>query len=243
MRLTRRWKIVLAAAVGVAALVAGGAVAATKLMSPNDRSQAIVNDAAKQLGVEPAKLSAALKKAVENQVDAEVAAGRITKEQGEALKQRIESSDFPLLGVGGPGFGPGGRGFGFGHRGGFAHHMGLDAAANYLGMTEAELRTELVSGKSLAEVAKAKGKSVDGLVDALVADAKTKIDAAVKAGRLTQAQADEVLSDLKTRVTERVNGVHGAEHMRGFRDGGPDFGGPPAFGPPPGVPPTAGPPA
>ncbi len=90
MNLTRTWKVVLAAAVGVAALVAGGAVAATKLMSPGERSQAIVNDAAKQLGVEPAKLSAALKKAVENQVDAEVAAGRITKEQGDALKQRIE---------------------------------------------------------------------------------------------------------------------------------------------------------
>jgi len=238
MNLTRTWKVVLAAAVGVAALVAGGAVAATKLMSPGERSQAIVNDAAKQLGVEPAKLSAALKKAVENQVDAEVAAGRITKEQGDALKQRIESSGFPLLGVGGRGFGP---------HGGFGHHDGpfggLEAAASYLGLTEAQLRTELMSGKSLAQVAKDKGKTVDGLVNALVADAKTRIDAAVKAGRLTQAQADQVLTDLKQRVTDRVNGVRGPEHLRGFRHGGAEFGGPPAFGPPPSAPPAYAPPA
>lgn len=227
MNLTRTWKVVLAAAVGVAALVAGGAVAATQLMSPSDRSQAIVDDAAKQLGVEPAKLSAALKKALENQVDAEVAAGRLTKEQGDALKGRIEAGAYPILGLGGPGFG---------HHGKFGHHEGpfggLDAASSYLGVTEAELWTELMNGKTLAQVAKDKGKSVDGLVNALVADAKTKIDAAVKAGRLTQAQADQVLADLKARITDRVNNAGGPEHMRGFRHGGPDFGGPPAFGPP-----------
>src|SRR4051794_32491105 len=163
MSFTRTWKVVVAAAVGVAALVAGGAVAATQLMSPGDRSQAIVNDAAKQLGVEPAKLSAALKKALENQVDAEVAAGRLTKEQGDALKQRIEAAASPIFGLGGPGFDHHGR---FGHDGPFG---GLETAASYLGVTEAELRTELMNGKTLAQVAKDKGKSVDGLVNALVA--------------------------------------------------------------------------
>ena len=79
------------------------------------------------------------------------------------------------------------------------HHggAGLDAAAKYLGVTEAQLRTELQNGKTLADVAKAHGKTVDGLVNALVADAQTKLDAAVKAGSLTQAQANEMLSELK----------------------------------------------
>jgi hypothetical protein len=53
----------------------------------------------------------------------------------------------------------------------------------------------------------------------------------VTAGRLTQDQADQVLSDLKERVTDRVNGVKGPEGFRGFRRNG-DFGGPPAVGPP-----------
>jgi len=127
-------------------------------------------------------------------------------------------------GVGGPG-----PGFGFGHGIVFG---GLEPAASYLGLTQAELRTELMSGKTLADVAAAKGKSVDGLAEALMAETKTRVAAGVAAGRLTQADADEVLRDLKQRVTDRVNGVRGPDGLRGFRDGGPDFGGPLPFGPP-----------
>src|SRR5829696_248883 len=129
----RNWKAGVAVVVGAVFVGAGGAVAAGKLISPGERSQAVVDDAAKQLGVEPAKLTAALEKALENQIDADVAAGRITKEHGEAMKARIEAGDYPLLDVG-PRFG------GFGH--GFHGHVGfggLDAAASYLGVTEEQL--------------------------------------------------------------------------------------------------------
>ena len=43
----------------------------------------------------------------------------------------------------------------------------LATAATYIGITEAQLRTELEAGKSLAEVAVAKGKTRDGLIAAL----------------------------------------------------------------------------
>src|ERR671931_169982 len=73
----------------VAALAVGGAgagVAATQLRSsPNEESQAIVNDAAKQLGLQPDQLSGALKKAIENQIDAAVAAGQVAKDQGKSV--------------------------------------------------------------------------------------------------------------------------------------------------------------
>lgn len=192
-------KVVIGVAAGLLLVGAGGAFAAGRLSSPKEERQAVINDAAKQLGIEPAKLSAALTKALQNRVDAAVADGRLTKAQGEALKARIAAGDTPLL------FGGGLR-----HDGpGFGHHRGpgLDAAAKYIGITEAELRTELESGKSLGAVAKEHGKTVDGLTDALVADAKTKLDAAVKAGRLTQAQANEMLSELKEHVTDFVNGT------------------------------------
>jgi hypothetical protein len=217
MDLTRHWRVGVAAAAALAVAGAGGAIAATKLTSPTERSRAIVTDAAKQLGVDPSKLQAALKKALENQIDADVAAGGLTKEQGEALKQRIESSDYPLFGLGG--------GFGFGHHRG-AVFGGLEAAATYLGLSESELRSELVSGKSLADVAKAKGKSVDGLVNVLVADAKKHIEDAVTAGRLTRQQADQIEADLKTRVQDRVNDVRPPREFRGFRRG---FYAPPRF--------------
>jgi hypothetical protein len=197
----------------VAALAVGGTgagIAATKLgSSPSAESKAIVDDAAKQLGVQPSALSGALKKALTARVDAAVAAGRLTKEQGAELKARIASDDFPLFGS--PGMG-GGH---FGHHGG----PGLDAAAKYLGLTEANLRTELESGKTLAEVAKAHDKTVDGLIAALKADAKQKLDAAVKAGRLTQAQETRMLADLDQRIGDFVNGKLMGRHQRGF--GGP----------------------
>src|SRR6476619_4039478 len=104
-----RRKVIAGAAAALAVGGAGAGVAATKLAanSPSE-SKAIVNDAAKSLGVEPSKLSAALKKAYENRIDAAVAADRLTKQQGDELKQRIESGDFPLLGPPGLGNGPGG---------------------------------------------------------------------------------------------------------------------------------------
>jgi hypothetical protein len=193
----------------VAALAVGGAsagVAATKLVnqSPSEESKAIVNDAAKNLGVEPTKLSAAIKKALEDRVDAAVAAGRLTKAQGDELKKRIESDEFPLFGVPGFGFRHGGPGFGFG--GPPELFKGLDGVASYLGLTEAKLRAQLNDGKSLAQIAKAQGKSVSGLEAMLKKNLQDKLDAAVKAGKLSKENEQRVLKGFDKRIDEFVNG-------------------------------------
>src|SRR6185437_12126293 len=146
--MNRTLKLVIGAA-ALAAIAGGGvAIAASDSSSPSQDSQAIINDAAQRLGIDSTKLSNALKQALLDRVDAAVAAGRITKAEGDALKQRINSNDFPIIG--------GGR-HGFGH-GGFLGK--IDAAASYLGVTEAQLRSELEGGKTLAQVAKDHGKSV-----------------------------------------------------------------------------------
>jgi hypothetical protein len=192
-------KLLVVAVAGLAAVGAGAAWAAGGFDTPQQQSQAVIDDAAQQLGIAPAKLSEALKKALENQVDAQVAAGAITKAQGDAMKARIESGEYPVI-TGGLGFGGHGR-----HGMGFGDH--LAAAATYLGLSESDLQTQLASGKSLADIAKAQGKSVDGLVDALLADEKKELDAAVAAGKLTQAQADQMLANAKQRITDMVNGT------------------------------------
>jgi hypothetical protein len=213
---------------GVAAVLAvagtGAAVAATQLGSPREESQAILNDAARQLGIEPTKLSDALKTALKNRVDAAVAAGRVTKEQGEALKARIDADGYPLLFDGPGGFGHPGR---FGH---FVHFGDLSVAASHLGVTAEQLRTDLRAGKTLAQIAKEKDKSVDGLIRTLVDKAKERLDAAVNAGGLTEAQKQSILADLQQRITDFVNGTRPAFGRHGLR--GPDsffgdrFGGP-----------------
>ena len=66
--------------------------------------------------------------------------------------------------------GPGGMGGpGMGHRG----PGGLEAAAKVLGMSVEDLGKELWSGKSLADVAKAKGVDKQKLIGAMVAEART----------------------------------------------------------------------
>ena len=208
----KRTKFAVGTGAALAVVGAGGAVAATKL-SPTEESKAVVEDAAKQLGVDPAKLTDALKRALENRIDEAVEAGRLTQEQGEAMKQRIETDDFPLF-----------PGPALGHRG-FGHHAGLrdlDAAAAFLGLEEDVPRDRLRDGETLADVAKAEGKSVDALVTAIVAATTKRLDEAVASGRLTKAQRDEIASGLKARTTAIVNGDFPALKGRGGH--GPGFG-------------------
>src|SRR5919108_60304 len=150
---------------------------------------------------------------------------RSPKEQGAAIKKRIESGDFQLFG--GPGLGPG---FHHGPFPGFGFFGGLDAAATYLGLTRTQLESRLNDGKTLAEIAKAQDKSVDGLVNAMYDAAKQKLDDAVSAGRLTKSEEQRVLADLKSRLTDFVNNAQLRLHRD--RDGDHDFRG----GPPEGVP-------
>ena len=87
----------------------------------------------------------------------------------------------------------------------------LSAAAAYLGLTPAALQADLEAGTTLAQVAAAtSGKSVDGLVAALVAAEKTELDAAVAAGRITAAQEASIVATLQQRVTDLVNGLRPA---------------------------------
>ena len=199
-----RPKIVVALVAAVALAVAlgvTGAVAASRALTADDERRALLDDAAGRLGVEPSQLEDALQEALKARVDAAVDEGRLTEAQGAELKDRIDAGELPFLrGLGRPG--PSG---GFGHFG-HGHFEKFETAASYLGLSEAELRERLADGKTLAEIAKAEGKSVDGLVQALVKDAKARLDQAVAAGKLTRAEADEIAERLGERITDLVNG-------------------------------------
>jgi len=85
------------------------------------------------------------------------------------------------------------------------------AATAYLGISHKQLRTELRSGKTLAQIADASsGKSEAGLIEALVAAKKTAIAASVKAGTITQAQANAREGKLVSRMRARVQRTRGA---------------------------------
>ncbi|MGH9181484.1 MAG: hypothetical protein ACRDY5_07205 [Acidimicrobiales bacterium] len=102
---------------------------------------------------------------------------------------------------------PPGRHGGPGRHGAIAHH--LDAAATAIGITPAELTTALGSGQSIAQVAQSRNVPVQKVIDALVAEARSRLAAKVTAGELTQTQADEKAADLVKRVTDLVNHTGG----------------------------------
>jgi hypothetical protein len=118
---------------------------------------------------------------------------------------------------GGLGPGDGDFGNGLGRRGFFG---GTSAAAAYLGLSASALQTQLQSGKTLADVAKAQGKTVAGLVAAMVASQKKRLQSAVANGMLTEAQAQQIESQMAQRLKDFVNGVRPQFGGGGFGGGG-----------------------
>ena len=232
--MTRR-KVAIAAGAGAAVIVvaglgAAGAVGASHMLSPSEDSKAVIDDAAAQLGVEPSALSDALRQAFENRIDDAVEAGKLTEEQAKRMKERLDSSDVPLLfGLGGPHR----PGHGFGQRGGFGGSALLETAASYLGMSEAELRKALRDG-TLGDIAKEQGKSAAGLVDALVAVQTKGLDEAVDEGRLTEDQAADLEKGLEERMQALVDGElrRPLDGSHRFWPGSGSPRAPPAFGGP-----------
>ena len=82
----------------------------------------------------------------------------------------------------------------------------MATSATYLGVSATDLKSEVQSGKSLADIANATaGKSRDGLVAALTTAADQKIDAQATAGTLTAQQATAAKQKVATQITELVD--------------------------------------
>jgi hypothetical protein len=75
-----------------------------------------------------------------------------------------------------------------------------DAAEKLLGMTAAEIQAARLDGKSLAELAQAKGVSKDALIQAILDEHKTDLAKLVTDGKMTQAQADAMVSRMQEQV-------------------------------------------
>ncbi|GAV22187.1 DUF2680 domain-containing protein [Carboxydothermus pertinax] len=150
------------------------------------------------------------KKAKINQL---VKDGKITQAQADAMLQNITERTKQM--VNSVDLGP----KGFGHRG--FGVVGPDELASFLGINVNTLISQQQSGKTLVEIAKAKGKTETELINFIVTKEKEKINQLVKDGKITQTQADNFLKNIETRVKNMVNstalGPKGFGHRGGFR--------------------------
>ena len=100
--------------------------------------------------------------------------------------------------------------------GGFGHSESVtdtSVVAKAIGITEAELKTALTGGQTVAAVAKAHNVPLQTVIDALVADGTSELAAQVASGSISQAQADAEKAEILQRATAQANGTfEGGRH-------------------------------
>jgi hypothetical protein len=82
----------------------------------------------------------------------------------------------------------------------------LRESVHYIGLPAEAVKNQVKAGKSLGEIADQRpGKSRDGLIKDLDDAAAARIQAAVTAGRLTQAQADQLTPKVDDAIVKIVD--------------------------------------
>jgi hypothetical protein len=77
--------------------------------------------------------------------------------------------------------------------------------ADLLEMTQVQIQEQRLAGKSLVQIAATKNISEETLVNTIMADRQQLLQKQVTDGTITQAQADQCLTQMKERVQLAVN--------------------------------------
>ncbi len=206
-------KVLMGVSVVVALVVAltVGVVAHAQTATPQGKDASFWGFLAKRLNSTPEAVQQAIRDAAKDVVAQAVSNGKLTQDQAAQANARIDrwQGKAPL-------------GFAAGRAAqakldkARAHlsKVGLEAAAQALGVTPQDLKAELDKGQTLRQVAQA--RNVDAAkVEKAVADAlKGELDKAVAAGKLTQARADQA----KARIDQTVGKLMDA-HLGGAQQG------------------------
>jgi polyhydroxyalkanoate synthesis regulator phasin len=220
MRL-RKVALIVGVAGAIAAIaVAGTALAQTPTPTPAPGAQRqerpsyaqhFLDRLAAALKIDRATLDAGLKQAANDTVDKLVQDGKMTKEQGDKLKQQDRPAWFFGPGFAGPRVAPkvqpripdGAR-----EKVATMLLAGPEmrvAIANALGLTPQEVLTQLRGGKTLKQLADEKGRAED-VKKAILGESKQKLDQAVANGRMTQERADQIYKQLEQQDLLSVYG-------------------------------------
>ena len=179
------------------------------------KSGKTLSDVATAKGKDSAKVAQDLQTAMANQIDEAVRAGKLSADQAAKLKSGLAQRVQSLMTKGWPSH----RGQDQGHKrpgkslGGKAMLRGLhEQLPTILGLDAASLKAEVSSGKSLAQIAQARGISKTDLLAKLQAIAAQNLDQAVKDGKLTPEEAANIKAKLPGRLGAMVDKVHPAKN-------------------------------
>lgn len=157
-----------------------------------------LTEIAQAQGVSATSLQSAITSALERQVQSLEQSGKLSASQASTLEQRIPQmvSQWMTRKI------PVGRPWG--------GSPWLRPAAQYLGLSVAQLRQDLKQGESPATVATNAGKSPSGLIAALENDVQTRLGQAVQAGRISASREQQLQSRMDQAIQNWVNRSPGA---------------------------------
>ncbi len=169
-------------------------------VSPQDlagqiRGGKTVAAVATEHNVDPAGVVNAVVAALTQQIDQAAAQGKIDGNRADQAKQKLP--DFANRFVNETKSNQG--------RGRAVLKDAANAAAKEIGVSVADLKQARKDGKSIAQVAKDHNKSVDDVVNAIVKQATSHVDQAVKDGKLDPKKADQIKQKLPDRAKQLVN--------------------------------------
>jgi hypothetical protein len=195
--------------VAVSAIGIGGDVSAQTPDDAKSRRERYRELLAAELGITVEALTEAQTTARDQLIDEALAAGDITEEQAERLKE-LEPGEGLRLGIGA---------HMLGHKLHRALFGALEAASDIVDEPVDELRERIAGGESLAEIAASKNIDEETLKNDLVTALTERINQAMTDGDIDEEKADMLLENLDAFV-ERAIDVEGPFEMR-FRFGGP----------------------
>jgi len=175
---------------------ASGTPAASTQTKRQQAVDAFIDKVAANLNVSPDQLKTAVKNAAVQTVDEQVAAGKLTQEQGDKIKAAIDSGKYPQL------------------RRLFEAHQTIvrrverglvESSAKAIGITPKDLASELKAGKSIADVAAEHNVPLDTVKSQVTSAAQTKLDQLVKDGKISQTQADTAMQKLQSNLDKILN--------------------------------------
>jgi len=180
--------LLMLVALALVGVFAGAALAqdATTPKRPDAKApayfQSFLEKFASILGVDKDKVVAAAKEAGKQVVDEAVQQGRMTPEQADRIKSKIDQGRFfPCP---------------FARHGAKMGGFRLDALAQALGMTADELKAELEQGKKISDIAREKGLTGEQLRQKVV-EARIQAIRQAEEDRIPQDRAEEMIKKLE----------------------------------------------
>jgi hypothetical protein len=160
---------------------------------------AFMKHLAVDLGKSQADINKAVQKAIGETLQDQVTSKELTQAQADALKQKLANQTACAIVAGANKPGQGGhkdRGL---HGAAYLQQY-LSAAASVLGITDAQLKTNLSQGQTLSQMAtahKPNAISLDAFRTALIAKLQPQLDTAVTNKQMTSTQEQEIINKLK----------------------------------------------